>query len=160
MRRVRIVAGVAVFVAVVLSWLWIFTLFPRLYIYFQRDHYRVESFEVTGTVSPSSRRGFRAHWLAGTVAGKIEKVRPELPPGFKSERTDDLLSLFPLGSTVPVLYHPDAPEIMIQGEALRVLHFTPDFWRKENRLRTKLLCFVLLPVPLTVAFYRYAKKRW
>lgn len=160
MSKVRIVAGVAIFVAVVFSWLWFFTLFPRLYIFFQRDHYRVESFEVTGTVSPSSRRGFRAHWLAGTVGGRAEKVRPEVPAGFESKRSDDLLALFPLGSTVPVLYRRGAPEIMIQGEALRVFHFTPDFWSRENRLLVKLLCFVLLPVPLTVAFYRYARKRW
>jgi hypothetical protein len=67
--------------------------------------------------------------------------------------------LFPRGSTVPVLYDPGAPEVMIQGESLRVLHFTPSFWRKENRLLVKLLCFVLLPVPLTFALYRYVSKR-
>lgn len=159
MRRVRIIAGVAVFVAVVFSFLWIFTLFNRLRIYFKRDQYRIENFEVVDTVHLHLRRGLRSHWLTGTVAGRTERLRPELPPKFKTDEPEDLLSLFPRGSTIPVLYDPDAPEMFIQGETLRVLHFTPNFWRDENRLRIKLLCFVLLPVPLTLAFYRYVSKR-
>src|SRR5688572_15164714 len=102
MRRVRIIAGIAVFVAVVISFLGIFTLFNRLRIYLNRDQYRIESFEVADAVDIPLRRGFRSHWLTGTVAGRTERLRPELPPSFKTERPEDLLSLFPRGSTIPV----------------------------------------------------------
>jgi hypothetical protein len=158
MRKVRIIAGLAVFVAVVFSWLWIFTLFNRLRIHLKRDQYRVETFEVADAVNLSVRRGFRPYGLSGTVAGRNERLRPTLPATFKSDKAEDLLSLFPRGSAIPVLYDPDAPEMIIQGETLRVLHLTPDFWSRENRLRIKYLCFVLLPVPLTLAFYRFVGK--
>ena len=159
MRIIRIIAGVMVFIAVVFSFLSVFTLFNRLYIYFNRDRYRVESFEVAEAVNPSHRKGFSSCWLSGTVAGHTERLRPELPPTLKPECPEDLLTLFPRGSTISVLYNPSAPEMLIQGETLRVFHFTQNFWHKENRLLIKFLCFVLLPVPFTFALYRYLSRR-
>ncbi len=159
MSKSRIVAGVAIFVAVIFSWLWVFTLFNRFYLQFNRAQYQVESFLVTDAVYPSSRRGFRSLWLAGTVTGRSERVCPVLPPGVEPGNAEEILTIYPRASSISVLYNPAAPEILIQGETLRVLHFTPDFWSKENRLCVKLLCFVLLPVPITVGIYRYVSRR-
>lgn len=161
MKSVRIIAGVAVCFAFVFSWLFAFTLFNRLYIYFNRDQYKVESFEVADAVylPNRSREGIRSYWLTGTVAGHRERLLPEFPPTFKPTRAEDLLTLFPRGSTIPVLYHPGASETIVQGETLRVFHFTPGFWPREDRLRIKLICWVLLPVPLALALYRYLNKR-
>lgn len=159
MKTMRIISGVLVFIAVIFTWLSVFTLFNRLYIFFNRNQYQVESFEVTGAGNISSRKGFNPYWLGGTVAGKPEYVKPELPPGFKPTSPADLLTLFPPGSVIPVLYNPNAPEAMIQGEKLRVFHYTPDFWVEESYRLIKFLCFFLLPVPLTFALYRFISKR-
>src|SRR5687768_17346907 len=122
MMKVRIIAGVAVFLACIWSWLFLFPLYNRLRLYFKRDQYRVETFEVTGAVQLPVRKGFRPYWLTGTVKDHAEHLRPELPPTFKPARPEDLLSVYPVGSTVPVLYDPHAPEMLIQGEKLRALH--------------------------------------
>lgn len=159
MNKARLFAGALVFFAVIFSWLWVFPLVNRLSIYFRRDHYQMETFQVGDTVSVASRRGSRGRWLTGTVAGKTERLRPKLPAGFQRGTPNDLLALYPRESIIPVLYDPDAPEILVQGETWRVLHWTPDFWQEEQRLRYKYLCFVLLPVPLTLLFYRWLGKR-
>ena len=159
MTKVRIAAGIAVFVAVAVSWMCAVTLYNRLRIYFKRDQYRVEELVVTDVVYRGMRRSSRLPWLTGTIDGLTEQVRPEPPPGFDRSAAEDLLAAFPRGTRLPVLYDPNAPEMLIQGESLRVRHFTPEFWQKEARLRIFFLCLFLLPVPLTVAFYRYVRVR-
>ena len=81
-----------------------------------------------------------------------------LVPGFKPHRPEDLLSLIPRGSTFPLLYDPAASAMIVQTESVRVIHFTPNFWPKENHRRDVLLSMVLLPVPLSFFFQRYVSQ--
>jgi hypothetical protein len=75
---------------------------------------------------------------------------------------DDLLSRYPKGTKIEVFYNPDATDMLVQGESLRVLAATPDFWQEEARLRHRLGLRVLVPVPLALAIYlvvRYVNRR-
>jgi hypothetical protein len=56
----------------------------------------------------------------------------------------------------------DATEMLVQGESLRVVAATPDFWQYEARLRHRLGLLVLVPVPVTLGIYlvvRYLNRR-
>lgn len=150
----RIFSGCLIFLAVVISFIALFPLWNRLCIYFKRDQFRAETFHVTGAMRRSMRAQIKPWWLSGTINGKVESVRPDYPSTVQTDA--DLLALYPPGTTVPVLFDPDAWDALIQGESLRVVHFTPDYWSKEARLRFQLLCLVILPVPLAIGIHRAA----
>ncbi len=89
----------------------------------------------------------------GNVAGKGERLVPRLPNKSLIGDASALLSIYPRGSKLEVLYNPHETESIIQGETLRVVHRTPGFWSEEERLRKKLAMLVFLPVPLTLGVY-------
>ena len=96
----------------------------------------------------------RPWWLTGTINGKEETVHPDYPATVQNAQ--ELLALYPPGTALPVLFDPDAWDVMIQGESQRVLHFTADFWSREARLRYKLLSLVILPLPIAIGIHRAA----
>jgi hypothetical protein len=154
LKAARVISGCAVFAAIFFSWLFAFTLSNRLRIHHNRDQYRPAIFTVDDAVYiPARGDDSKLYWLTGTVADEAERLVPRLPTEFKLLSAADLLSLYPHGSTIEVLYNPRETETIIQGETLRVLHFTPDFWRREEHYLNKLLCFVLLPLPLALLAY-------
>jgi hypothetical protein len=150
----RIISGCLIFLAVITSWISVFPLWNRLGIYFKRDRLRAETFHVTGAKNRSGREQLRRWWLTGTINGKDETVRPIYPRAVSS--AEELLTLYPRGTTLPVLFDPEALDVLIQNESLRVVHFTPDFWSKEARLRYTFLCLVILPVPIAIGIHRAA----
>ena len=69
---------------------------------------------------------------------------------------------YPKGTKIEVIYNPNATDMLVQGESLRVLVASSNFWQEEARLRRRLGLRVLVPVPLALAIYltvRYANRR-
>jgi hypothetical protein len=154
LRAARFISGVALIVAAFYSSLFSFTYSNRLRIQHNRDQYRPEVFEVRDAVyHPRSGEDSESYWFKGLVAGNEERFIPDFAEGFDVESREDLLSLYPVGTKINVLYNPDETETIIQDETLRVLHDFPGFWEKEDRLRGRLARIVLVPVPVTLCFY-------
>jgi hypothetical protein len=154
MKVARMITGFVAFAAFFISWLFVFTLSNRLRISRNQDQYLPATFAVNGAAYyPAQGKGFDSYWLTGSVAGATERFIPKFLPKFNPESADELLTIYPRGSQIDVLYNAHETETIIQGETLRVLHYTPNFWREQERLRNKLLCFVLLPTPLALGIY-------
>ena len=154
LRAVRFISGVGLIAAVFYSLLFSFTYSNRLRIQHHRDQYRLEVFEVRDAAyHPRSGEDPESYWFKGLVAGNQERFIPDFAEGFDVESREDLLFLYPVGSRISVLYNPDETETIIQDETLRVLHYFPGFWEKEERLRNQLFRVVAIPVPLALCLY-------
>jgi hypothetical protein len=154
LRTARFVSGAGLIAAVFYSLLFGFTFSNRLRIQHNRDLYRHEVFEVQDAVyHPRSGEDSESYWFKGVVAGNQERFIPEFAEGADVECREDLLSLYPAGTKLNVLYNPRETETIIQGETLRVLHYFPGFWEKEERLRSQLFRVVAIPAPLALCFY-------
>lgn len=154
LRAARFISGVALIAAVFYSSLFSFTYSNRLRIQHNRDQYRHEVFEVRDAVyHPRSGEDSESYWFKGLVAGNQERFIPDFAEGFDVESREDLLSLYPVGSKINVFYNPNETGTIIQDETLRVLHYFPGFWEKEERLRSQLFRIVVIPVPLALCFY-------
>jgi hypothetical protein len=159
MKIARILSGFAVFPAILFSFLFTLTLSNRIRICHNRDQYHPATFAVDSAVyHPAGHDGFDSYWLTGTVDGQAERFIPRFPRKFRPRSADSLLDLHPRGSQIDVLYNPGETRSIIQDETLRVKQWTPDFWREQERLRNKLLYFVLLPAPLTVGTYLFIRR--
>jgi hypothetical protein len=158
-KAARIISGIAIFPAILFSFLFSLTLSNRIRICHNRDQYHPAVFAVDGAVyHPAGHDGFDSYWLTGTVEGKAERFIPRFPQKFRPRSADALLDLHPRGSEIDVLYNPKETESIIQNETLRVVQRTPDFWQEQKRLRNKLLWFVLLPAPLTLAIHLFIRR--
>lgn len=154
MRKIiQFVCGFAVFAAIFFSWIWTLTFVNRVNLYLNRDSYHPDTFVVTGAEYHRGEEGGDVWWLNGTVGQHEERLVPRRHGATMPHDENDLLTLYPKGTKVDVLYNPGATETLIQGESLRVLAASPDFWEKEARLRNRLGLLVLLPAPITLAVY-------
>ena len=134
----------------------------RFNIYRNREAYKPETFLVSGAEYRRGHKGGDSWWLTGTVASREERFVPRMRGAPSDRSAKDLIARYPKGTTIEVLYNPDATEILVQGESLRVLAATPDFWQQEARLRHRLGLRVLVPVPLALTIYlavRYVNRR-
>ena len=163
MRKIiQSLCGFAVLAAIFFSWLWTLSFVNRVNIYRNREAYKPETFLVSGAEYHRGDEGGDSWWLTGTVASHEERFVPRLRGAPLPGSTGELIARYPKGTKIQVLYNPDATETLIQGESLRVLAATPDFWQEEARLRHRLGLRVLVPVPLTLAVYlavRYFNRR-
>jgi 4-amino-4-deoxy-L-arabinose transferase-like glycosyltransferase len=163
MRKIiQSLCGFAVLAAIFYSWLWTLSFVNRINIYHNREAYKSETFLFSGAEYSRGDEGGDAWWLTGTVAARDERFVPRLRGGSIPRSAKDLIERYPKDTKIAVLYNPDATETLVQGESLRVLSATPDFWQEEARLRYRLGVRVLLPVPLALAVYlvvRYVNRR-
>ena len=154
MKIARVISGFLVFAAIMFSWLFTFSLYDRFCIFHNRNQYHPATFDVVDAVYlPSQGDDSESYWLRGTVENHPERFIPTFSDRFSPKNAGDLLAVYPPGSHIPVLYNSQETTIIIQGETLRVLHFTSDFWREEERYRHKLMIFVFLPVPLALLVF-------
>jgi hypothetical protein len=151
--KIQLLCGLAVVAALFYSWLWTLTFVNRVMIYRNREHYRPATFIVTGATYNVGEEGGDSWWLSGTVDGREERLMPVFERGKRPRSAGDLLARNPKGSTVEILYNPDATETLMQGETLRAIEMRPDFWEREAVLRHRLGVRVLVPVPVTLAIY-------
>lgn len=134
----------------------------RVNIYRNREAYKPENFIVSGAEYHRDDESGDSWWLSGTVASREERFTPRLRGAPLPRSAENVVARYPKGTRIEVLYNPDAAETIVQGESLRVLAATPDFWQEEARLRHRLGLRVLVPVPLTLAVYlavRYVNRR-
>ena len=151
----QFICACAVAIALVWSWLWAFPFATALTRYCTRKAYRAETFVVTNAEyhAATRQRINSQYWLWGEVAERGERLVPTLRGGFLPRNREDLLSQFPKGMKIPVLYNPGAPEVTIQGETLRVISSRPKVWQEEAWNCWWLGRQVLIPVPLTLCIY-------
>src|SRR5512133_2066013 len=150
-RLLQGVCGIFVLLAFMFSWLWAFTFINRITLLRHKDHYTPATFVVTGATYSKHDEGGDSWWLDGEVNGRKERLVPYLNKTPQNEAS--LLSDFPEGTHIEVIYDPDATETLVQGESLRVMQASSDFWERERKLRNRVAPVVLLPVPLTLALY-------
>jgi 4-amino-4-deoxy-L-arabinose transferase-like glycosyltransferase len=154
MRRViQFICGFAVIAAIFYSWLWTLTFVNRVNIYRDREHYQPAVFIVEEATYSHGDEGGDSWWLTGTVNGREERLVPRFERGARPANAVDLLARNPKGSKVDIYYNSNATEMIVQGETLRAIEMTPDFWQKEKALRNRLGARVLVPVPVTLALY-------
>lgn len=161
-KIIQSLCGLAVLAAIFFSWLWTLSFVNRVNIYCNREAYKPETFLVSGAEYHRGDEGGDSWWLTGTVTSREERFVPRLRGAPRPHNAEDLIARYPKGARIEVLYNPDATETLVQGESLRVLAATPDFWQEEARLRYRLGLRVLVPVPLTLAVYlavRYVNRR-
>lgn len=163
MRKIiQSLSGLAVFVAVCYSWLWTLSFANRLNIYRDRAAYKPETFTVSGAEYHRGDESGTSWWLTGTIATHAERFVPSLYEISSPRSAEDLLLHYPKGTKIEVLYNPNATTTLFQGESLRVLAATPDFWQEEARLRYQLGLRVLVPLPITLIVYlavRFVNRR-
>ncbi len=148
-------AGVAVWLALGFSWLFVLSLWNRITILRDKDNYRSEAFIVRDAVYLPNDGDELAdsYWLLGMVANRQERLVPKrrgLPPPTSAA---ELLQRYPKGTVVPVYYNPRATTTIVQGETLRVIEAHGDFWNQEAKLLRKLARLVLIPFPAAIAVY-------
>ena len=153
-QAVQFVAGLAVLLALGLSWSLALPLWNRFTILRDKDNYNPEVFIV---LDAEYEQGLHkmpdAYWLVGTVSLRKERLVPMwrgLPP---PRSAAELLQRFPKGTRVPVLYNPRATEMMVQGETLRVIEADRDFWDEEASVRWRLGLYVFVPASIAIAVY-------
>jgi hypothetical protein len=162
--RVSVVAlhacGLLSTFAVLWSFLWFVPLMGVAHTALNRRGYRPATFVVDRVVyragSPTSEGiDLDTFWAEGTVEGKKEKLSLQ---GFMKETPTSQVQLEALvkpGQSFSVLYNPDATEVMVQTQYLRVIRNDPDFEHAQpRRLATlalltygPLLFFLLLAIP-------------
>jgi hypothetical protein len=156
MRRfIQFLCGGAVFIAFAYSWLWAFSFATQLRICCTWKMYRPETFIVADAeyYPATTTREAASCWLWGTIAGRTECLGPPLHRGVLPLNKEYLLSQFPKGTKISVLYNPSASEARIQGSTLRVIAARPNMWQEEVRRCRWLGMQVLIPVPLTLCIY-------
>jgi hypothetical protein len=161
-KIIQTLCGFAVLAAMFFSWLWTLSFVNRVNIYRNREAYKPETFMVSGAEYHRGDEGGDSWWLTGTVTSREERFIPRLLGAPLPRSAEDLIARYPKGTRIEVLYNPEATETIVQGESLRVLAATPDFWQEEARLRYRLGLRVLVPVPLALAVYlavRYVNRR-
>lgn len=161
-KAIQSLCGFAVLAAIFFSWLWTLSFVNRVNIYRNREAYKPETFTVSGAEYHRGDEGGDSWWLTGTVRSREERFIPRLRGAPLPRSAGDLIARYPRGTRIEVLYNPDATEMIVQDESLRVLTASPDFWQEEARLRHRLGLRVLVPVPLTLAVYlavRYVNRR-
>ena len=146
-------SGFAVFCAVFFSWLFTLSFVNRVVIYWTQDEYKPATFVVTAAVYSSGNDEADSYWLEGVVLGQQERFVPDLAGVAFDRRSEELRRRYPQGTSIPVLYNPQATRMIVQSESLRLLDGTPGVWEREKKLRRRLGMFVLLPVPTTLAVY-------
>ena len=152
-KSFQILCACAVAIAFVWSWLFALSFATSLTRYCTRNDYRAETFVVTSAEYVAARKSPTEYWLWGEISGRGERLVPTLPRGLRPRNKEDLLSLFPKGTTLPVLYNPGASDVTIQGETLRVISSSPNVWQEEAWTCLWLGRQVLIPVPLTLCIF-------
>jgi hypothetical protein len=150
---VQTLAGFLFFVALLYSWLFTPSFVNRIVIYLDRDNYKPAIFIVTDADFDSGFETGPDWCLTGDIGGFEERFVPKLSKGLRPRSADELLQHFPKGTQFDVLYNPAAHDILSQGESLRVLEARPNLWQLEAQSAVRLGKRVLLPVPVTFAFY-------
>lgn len=161
-RAIQFVCGLGVCAAFFYSWLWTLSFVNRVNLYLDRDKYRPATFVVTGAEFHRHDDGFNSWWLQGTVSDREERFVPASRGLSRPASADEVLARYPKGSEVSVFYNLEATETIIQGETLRVVEATPDFWEREAEARRRLGLRVLVPVPVALSLYvavRLANRR-
>ena len=161
-KIIQSLCGFAVLAAIFFSWLWTLSFVNRVNIYRNREAYKPETFLVSGAEYHRGDEGGDSWWLTGKVASREERFVPRLRDAPSPRSAKDLTARYAKGTKIEVLYNPEATETLVQGESLRVLAATTDFWEEEARLRYRLGLRVLVPVPLALAVYlvvRYVNRR-
>ncbi len=161
-KSIQFLCGVAVFAAFGFSWLWTLPFVNRVTIHQGREKYRPGTYLVTGAEYHRGDEGDDSWWLTGTIASHEERFIPRVSKGQRPRNQEEVLARFPKGTKIDVFYNPDATEMIVQDETLRVIEATPNFWQEEARRQRSLGQRVLVPVPLALALYltvRYANRR-
>jgi hypothetical protein len=146
--------------AVFWSFVWCVPLMGMAHTTLNRRGYRPATFVVDRVVyqaaSPTSEgMDLDRFWAEGTVEGVQEKLSlqgfvPKTPTS-----QEQLEALVKPGQSFSVLYNPDATQVMVQTEYLRVIRHDPDFEHAQPRRLAAwallaygpLLFFLLLAIP-------------
>jgi hypothetical protein len=106
---------------------------------------------VRDAVYTSDTENGDSYWLEGTVDGADERLVPDRRGAAVPKSKRELLFKYARGTSIPVLYDPQASRTLVQRESVRVIEETVDFWEKEAARRRRLAWIVLLPLPLALS---------
>jgi hypothetical protein len=153
LRLLQTLCGIGLVGALMFSWLWAFPFYNRITISRNREQYQSRNFLVRDAVYSTDSESGTSSWLVGTVEGKEERLVPARRGAAAPKSKRELMFKYPVGTNIPVLYNAQATEMLVQGESLRAIESTPDFWEKEDARRHRLAWYVLLPVPLALSLF-------
>ena len=100
--------------------------------------------------------------LTGTIAGRNERLQPSFPRGTEPRSQADLLRAYPLGTEIDVIYNPDVPDVVFNGESPRVIQAGLNFLDEEPRRFRSAAFKTFIPLPLAIIFFfavRQSNKR-
>lgn len=123
--------------------------FIRLALYASSSFYQSATFTVISAVYEPDTDSLVNYWLTGSIDSKKERLIPHVSSRMSS--TEDFSSYFPPGTKISVFYNPLMPRSFIQGESLRVIHDTENFWERERVARRRLIPLWLIPPFSTLA---------
>lgn len=157
LRILQTACGLSVLAAFIFTWMCALPFWNRMTFYLHREQYQAQTFIVGEAVYSEGGEMGASYWLEGTVNGQSERLVPDRRGAAPVRTKDDLLRRHPKGTSIPVLYNPQATQTLVQFESLRVVQATPDFWEKEARYRRRLALYVFLPLPLTLSVYLWIR---
>ncbi len=165
MRNLRqsldLLSKVLILFAVILTLIHGMTFWTRLTIRQHRANYRQGKFVVTDA-SVTRYEGNVDYDLTGTVAGREEHLFPQFPRGSEPRNKADLLRAYPLGTEISVIYNPDAPSTVFNGESSRLIQAGKSYFDEEPRRFRDAALKTFVPLPLAIIFFliaRYANKQ-
>jgi hypothetical protein len=118
----------------------------RVVLYMNSDGYRSVSFTVIDGTYDSNSDSLVSYWLIGTVDGHEERLIPPLKSKAEVNSSEELLRIFPKGTSLPAMYNPSMPGLLLQGESLRLRYDNGKFWESEVRGGSWVLKLALLPL--------------
>jgi hypothetical protein len=137
------------------------TFWNRLTIQQHKASYREETFLVTDASFTGDEGTYYS--LAGTIKGREERMQPFFPRGSEPRNRTDLLRAYPVGTKIDVIYNPDVPDIVFNGESARVIQAGLSYLDEEPRRFRSAALETFLPIPLALVFFftvrNYGKKK-
>ncbi len=126
-------------------------------LYMNSAGYRPVSFMVIDGTYDSSSDSLASYWLIGTVDGHKERLIPPLKSKAEVNSSEDLLRIFPKGTSLPAMYNPSMPGLLLQGESLRLRYDNGKFWESEVKGGSRFLKLPLLPALALNIILRFCK---
>lgn len=153
-RHLEYISRFLICAAVLSSFVSGMTLWNRVFLQQNREHYRPASFVVTGASYEGYGDGTVAYHLTGNIAGREEDFTPRFAKGARPQSVNDLLRIYPKGTEIGVVFNPEVSGMTsLNGEELRVIQAGPAFWEEESRSLRQAALLTFAPIPLATGLF-------
>lgn len=149
LKGLDLLSRILICIALLFSLIWGMTFGNRIFISRNKEQYRSETFIVTGASYDHHEDGTVDYWLTGKIGNAEERLLPRPWARPRPASAEELLQAYPKGTKVSVMFNPRASDAVISnGESLRVIPASANFWEAESRSRFWAGVWTFAPVPL------------